>query len=125
MATFATPDITASLAHVQARQLADTTNSLVSNADKAKLKEKSQEFESFFVYQMMELMKTTSEGDFDGGFAEDTLRHTLNEHMSESVVKAGGFGIADTVYTELLKQQEQRAAAMMEARNAYAATSQQ
>jgi flagellar protein FlgJ len=122
MSMFATPDITASMAHVQARQLADTTTSLVSDADKSKLLEKSKEFEAFFVYQMMELMKSNTESEFDGGFAEETFRHTLNEHMAQSVVDAGGFGIADTVYTELLKQQEQRAASIAQAKAAYSAT---
>ncbi|RYG60959.1 MAG: hypothetical protein EON60_05280 [Alphaproteobacteria bacterium] len=124
MTSFATPDITASLAHVQARQLADTTKSLVSDEDKTKLRVKSKEFESFFVYQMMELMKTETDNDFDGGFAEETFRHTLNEHMAKSVVDAGGFGIADTVYGELVKHQEQRAAAIAQAKAAYAAPSQ-
>ncbi len=124
MSIFSTPDITASLAQVQARQLADTTNALVSTEEKAKLREKSKEFESFFVYQMMELMKPTIESEFDGGYGEETFRHTLNEHMAKSVVNAGGFGIADTVYTELVKHQEARAAAMQEARAAYAAASQ-
>ncbi|RYG61507.1 MAG: chemotactic signal-response protein chel [Alphaproteobacteria bacterium] len=124
MASFATPDITASLAHVQARQLADTSNSLVSDEDKTKMRQKSKEFESFFVYQMMELMKTETDNDFDGGFAEETFRHTLNENMAKSVVDAGGFGIADTVYRELVKHQEQRAATMAQANAAYAASAQ-
>lgn len=127
MSSFATPDITASMAHVQARQVADSTASLVSSADKAKMKEKADEFESFFVYQMMELMKTTTETEFDGGHGEEIFRHTLNEHMADSVVQAGGFGLSKVVYDQLLKQQEQRAAALattQAAQSAYTATNQ-
>ncbi len=127
MNAFTTPDITASMAHVQARQVADNANSLVSGADKAKMMEKANEFESFFVYQMMELMKTTTETEFDGGHGEEVFRHTLTEHMADSVVKAGGFGLSKVVYDQLLKQQEQRAASLAAAQSAsgaYTATSQ-
>lgn len=124
MAAFSTPDITASLMHVQAQQQGATKTSLVSEADKTKLSEKAKEFESFFIFQMMELMKTETDSEFDGGYAEETFRHTLNEQMAGSITQAGGFGIADTVYTQLLKQQEQLVSARMAAKEAYAGAAQ-
>lgn len=76
---------------------------------KAKLKEISQDFESFFIYQTMELMNAGlpgAETDFGGGYGEEMFTHILNEHMAENITEAGGFGIADTIYAQLVKYQE-------------------
>ena len=112
MSTFSTPDITASLMRVQAHQQSVSNASLVSESDKTKLKEKSKEFESFFVYQMMEMMKTETNAEFGGGVGEDLFRQNLNEQMANNIADAGGVGIASSIYAQLLKNQEQRAASM-------------
>ena len=121
------PDITNSLLQAQkerqqAALAANPANSLVSDADKTKMKTKAKEFESFFVYQMMELMKPQVDSEFSGGTGEDMFRHTLNEHMAKSITDAGGFGITNTVYKQLLKQQEQRATTLANAAATYAKT---
>lgn len=120
MAAFNTPDISASLMQVQAHQQSVANASLVSDADKTKMKTKAKEFESFFIYQMMEMMKTETNTEFDGGVGEEMFRHNLNEQMADSVTNSGGFGIADTVYKQLLTHQEQRAETLAEAAKAYA-----
>jgi len=78
---------------------------------KAKIREKAQDFEAFYVYQLVELMKPPA-GDtlFHGGMAEDMYRQTLNEELGKSVAARGGFGLADKVYTQLVHQQELQAA---------------
>ena len=124
--SFSTPDISASLMRVQANRQQQTLPSAehVSDADKAKLRERAKEFESFFIYQSMELMKPAIDSEFSGGYAEDMFRHTLNEQMADNVTQSGGFGIADTIYKELLKNQETHNATLAAAKaasNAYSA----
>jgi len=41
-----------------------------------------------------------------GGQAESVYRGLMVDEMSKSLSKAGGIGIADSVYRELLKLQE-------------------
>ncbi len=121
MNAFGTPDITAQLMRVQQNAQMKTAlpeTKHVSDADKATLKTKAKEFEAFFIYQTMELMKSGIESEFSGGHAEEMFRHTLNEHMAEKVTDAGGFGIADVVYAQLLKNQETRNATLAAARAA-------
>lgn len=122
MASFNTPDISASLFNTQAAQQKTATASLVSEADKTKLKDKAKEFESFFIYQVVELMKPDTDSEFDGGVGEDMFRHNLNEKIAESVTNSGGIGLTDTVYKQLLKQQEMRAATLANAAATYAKT---
>lgn len=122
MSMLSAPNITDSMMRVQTYQQQATDKGLVSDADKSKMMEKAKEFESFFVYQMMELMKSEVETEFDGGQGESMFRHTLHEHIADSITEAGGFGIATTVYNQLLKQQEQRAASLAKAAATYAAT---
>jgi Rod binding domain-containing protein len=125
MADFTTPDLSSSLFSAQqAKQASLTSSSLVSDTDKAKMKTKAKEFESFFIYQMVELMKTKTDSEFDGGVGEDMFRHNLNEQIAKSVTDAGGVGITGTVYKELLKQQEMRASTLAEASATYTKTAQ-
>lgn len=75
---------------------------------KAKLREKSQEFESYFLQQFISLtMPNMSENDlFGGGFAEETFTTKLQEEMGKSMAQKGGLGLSQRVYAELLKAQE-------------------
>lgn len=128
MSMFGTPDATASLMRLQTAQTRAPQVNIpaaehVSDEEKATLREKAKEFEAFFIYQSMELMKSEIEGEFSGGYAEDMFRHTLNEQMAKNVTEAGGIGVADTVYAELLKSQENRNAALAAAKAAGAAYS--
>jgi len=74
---------------------------------KAKLKAKAEDFEAFYIYQFLDL--TTPKNDksvFGGGEGERMFRHQLNEEVGKGISRAGGFGLASNVYTELLRQQE-------------------
>jgi Rod binding domain-containing protein len=75
----------------------------------AKARKASQDFEGFFLYQMLEM--TAPEPDpnnpFYGGFAEDMFRHSYHEEISKAMVKRGGIGLADTIYAELIRAQEE------------------
>ncbi len=120
MTTLSTPDITASLMTVQAAQQRKLSagESVVPEADRQKLEAKAKEFESFYIYQVMELMTPKMDSEFDGGVGEEMFRHTLNEKMADGITRQGGFGIANIVYDALLTQQEK----LVSSRNAAAAS---
>jgi flagellar protein FlgJ len=75
---------------------------------KAKLKEKAQEFESYFLQQFIGLTMPDMSDDpiFGGGFAEQTFNTKLQEEMASSMARKGGLGLTQRVYAELLKAQE-------------------
>jgi len=75
---------------------------------KAALREKAEDFESVFISQMLKPMFETVPTDsfMGGGQAESIYRGLMVEEMGKSISKAGGVGIADSVYRELLKLQE-------------------
>jgi Rod binding domain-containing protein len=90
------------LAHAMA-----TTASGVSDADKAKMRAKAQDFEAFYITQFVELISPDNKSSvMNGGAGEEMFRHNLNEELGKNIAQHGGFGIADKVYAELLKAQE-------------------
>lgn len=134
MAGIATPDISASLYGSQLAQIAAQKSSLnptekdveaatphVTDAQKAKFKEKSKDFESFFIYQTIELMKPDGvKSEFSGGEGEEMFRHNLNEQIARNITNAGGIGIGSMVYKQLLQHQEQQNASHAAAAATYA-----
>ncbi|MEC8067194.1 MAG: rod-binding protein [Pseudomonadota bacterium] len=64
------------------------------------------EFESFFLYQMLELTDPGVNEDFGGGHAEAAFKRIQHEHIAEEMTKAGGIGLSDTIYDQLIKLQE-------------------
>jgi Rod binding domain-containing protein len=79
----------------------------------AKAKEASQQFEAFFVGQMMEYMMAGMKADetFGGGQAEDTWRSMLNQEYGKEIAKSGKLGIADKVLNSMIQTQERQSAA--------------
>ncbi len=73
-----------------------------------RLHAQAQDFEVQFVNSMFQQMYTGLEGD--GPFGSSTgvgpWRSFLSEEYAKSFVKAGGVGIADSVYKSLLTLQE-------------------
>ncbi len=71
----------------------------------------AQDFEVQFVNSMFQQMYTGIQGD--GPFGNSTgvgpWRSFLTEEYAKNFVKAGGVGIADSVYKSLLAHQEARA----------------
>jgi Rod binding domain-containing protein len=66
------------------------------------------DFETVFLSQMLETLSSglKTDGPFGGGAGEGVFRSMLNQEYAKSITKAGGLGIADSVYRELLKIQE-------------------
>ena len=78
---------------------------------KGKTKAAAQQFEAMFLNSMFQQMYAGLQGD--GPFGNSTgvgpWRSFLTEEYAKSFVKAGGVGIADSVYKSLLTLQEARA----------------
>jgi flagellar protein FlgJ len=74
---------------------------------KGKAKSASGEFESMFLNSMFEQMNTNvdGEGPFGGSGAQKVWRSFLTNQYAQLYAKAGGVGIAQHVYDELLKLQ--------------------
>lgn len=68
----------------------------------------AQEFESQFLSTMTQSMFDGVKTDsmFGGGQGEDMFRSMLVGQYSNEMTKAGGIGIADKIYSEILKLQE-------------------
>jgi len=77
-------------------------------ATKDKTRETATDFEAVFLNSMFSEMFTgiDSEGPFGGNGAGGVWRSFLTEEYAKSFAKAGGIGIGDQVYRQLLAQQE-------------------
>lgn len=69
------------------------------------LKKATQEFESFFIQKMLDQMKKSheDEGFFKKSHATKTFEKMLNEELAKEMAKAGGIGLGDHLYQQLLK----------------------
>lgn len=76
--------------------------------NQAEAKKVSDDFESFFVFQMLELMEPDmSDNDvFGGGLGEEMFASVRNEHVADAITANGGIGLSDTIYNHLLSLQE-------------------
>jgi peptidoglycan hydrolase FlgJ len=74
---------------------------------KSKAKSAAGEFEAMFLNSMFEQMNTKvdGEGPFGGSGAQKVWRSFLTNQYAQMYAKAGGIGIANHVYEELLKLQ--------------------
>lgn len=87
---------------------ATPTTSAPNESRLARARAQAEEFEASFLTVMM---NTMMEGIGDdpitgGGEAGTTYRNMLNEQYAKAIADAGGVGIADQIYRELIKIQE-------------------
>lgn len=68
----------------------------------------AQQFEGVFLNQMLSAMfEGVGDNDaFGGSYAEDTYRGLMTETYADTITKAGGIGIADSIMRELIGLQE-------------------
>lgn len=68
----------------------------------------AQDFEAQFISTMTQSMFAglKTDGPFGGGQGEDMFRSLLVDQYGTQIAKSGGVGIADTIYSEILKLQE-------------------
>ena len=74
----------------------------------AKATKVAEDFEAFFLGQMLQPMfkSLNVEPPFGGGNAEEVWRSMMVDEMGKAMAKAGGIGIASTVKREILRMQE-------------------
>lgn len=76
--------------------------------DQDALRRVAEEFESVFLSEMLAPMfeSLDTEGLGGGGMGEQIFRPMLVERYAESISRAGGIGIADSVVREFMRMQE-------------------
>ena len=101
-------DISAAPIDPAAMLAAATPPRLPRTADAAKAKAAAQDFEAFFVSQMLESMFAGIGADslFGGGQGEEMFRSLLFQEYGKAIARGRGIGIADRVQKEILKLQE-------------------
>ncbi len=69
----------------------------------------AEEFEAIFLATMFESMFAgiKTDGPFGGGHGEQVYRSMLHQEYAKSIAKNGGVGIADNLFNEMIKVQEQ------------------
>lgn len=72
-----------------------------------KAREAAESFESVFIFEILQAMYAdVKPGPFGGGNEETMYRSMMNEEVAKSISRQGGIGIADSVYREIMRQQE-------------------
>ncbi len=91
-----------------ARKAAPTPGGGAGKGTPDKAREVAQEFEAFFLSQVLDQMfkGIKSDGLFGGGVAEGVYRELLNDEYAKVISRSGGVGLADAVYREILRLQE-------------------
>ncbi len=80
------------------------------SADPTAARKAAEDFEAFFMTQVIEEMFAGVEPDgmFGGGSGESMFRSLLFQEYGKAIARSGGVGIADAVQKEILKLQEAR-----------------
>jgi len=93
-------------APVEAKALPNLGSSL-DMTRRAAAKRAAEDFESVFVAQMMEPMfqGLKTDGMFGGGQGEGVFRSLMIQEVGKEISAAGGIGIANAIYGEMLRMQ--------------------
>ncbi len=88
---------------------AEPGNQLNASKQHGNFKEAAENFEAFFVHQMMEMMfkGVKTDGVFRGGQAEKVFRSVMFEEMSKEISQSGQLGIADSIMRQMIQMQEE------------------
>lgn len=78
------------------------------NVSRDDMHKAAQDFEAFFLGQMLESLfaGVPTDGMFGGGPAEGIYRSLMLQQYGRMISEAGGIGIADSVFREILTLQE-------------------
>lgn len=76
--------------------------------DRQKMREKAEDFESFYLGQMLQPMFANIEAaePFNGGPSNKIWKSMMVDEIGKELTKSGGIGIADVVMRELIAMQE-------------------
>jgi Rod binding domain-containing protein len=86
-----------------------SSGSSISPQKLGQLRQQAEDLEGVFINTLMKEMFSslkTDQSAMGGGFAEETWRGMQAEQLSDSIARAGGVGIADTLMSSLLALQE-------------------
>lgn len=74
----------------------------------AEARQVAEEFEGFFLSQMLEQMfaDVGQDNPFGGGAGEKAFRGLLHEEYAKVMARSGGLGLADRLTSEILRYQE-------------------
>ena len=99
-------DVSFQSAALNAQQPQTPRLALTSNPTKAN--DAAEEFEAFFMTQVMESMFAgiETDGPLGGGFGEGVFRSLLLQEFGKEMAARGGVGISDAVQKEILRIQE-------------------
>lgn len=93
--------------HSAAAAQSTGTKPITSDRISAKAREVAESFESVFLFEVLQSMYAdVKPGAFGGGQEETMFRSMMNEEIAKSISRQGGVGIADSVYREIMRQQE-------------------
>jgi Rod binding domain-containing protein len=87
---------------------ADAAEASASPTMIAQARKSAQDFEAMALGQLLQPMFNTvdtSKGLFGGGAGEATWKPLMVDEMAKMMAKAGGIGIADAVFKEMLRMQ--------------------
>jgi flagellar protein FlgJ len=72
----------------------------------AELRKAAQEFEAYFVQQLMtQMRKAIPSGGLLHSRGEDMFRDLMDEQVGKDIAKGHGFGLADSLYRQLSLEQ--------------------
>ena len=82
--------------------------SVSKNMNAEKIQKTAEDFEAFFLGQMLQPMFANigTSGPFGGGHAEKVWRSMMVDEIGKSVAKSGGIGLADSVQRAIIAMQE-------------------
>ena len=100
--------LAAPLPDLSANILSPTLGKPQANLAAEKARETAQDFEAMFLSIMLDFMWKGPNTDalFGGGNGEDMFRSVLTQEYGKTMARAGGVGLADTIYQEIIKLQE-------------------
>lgn len=102
------PDYRAGQRGAAARRALEAARTRPAEQRESAMRAAAREFEAVFLSQMLAPMFAgiKTDGPFGGGHAEEIFRSMLIEETGKTISRAGGIGIADAVYRQLLIYQE-------------------
>lgn len=70
------------------------------------LRQKAEELEAGFLAEMLSYTGLNDTSDFAGGSGEDQFASFLGAEQAKAMVKAGGIGLAETIFKALAKRDD-------------------
>jgi flagellar protein FlgJ len=92
---------------------------LMGGARPGNLREASQEFESLFIAQIMDAMRSTvPQSNLMGNSSGLRIfRQMLDQELSRQVAKSGGFGIGEMLYQQLNQEKDEQTPKVQEGKS--------